>query len=86
MAEPPGDHEHEHVDRYDVDEEHVAAPRAHHVEVGHGAQGGPVDVPGLDALDPEVVGEEHAEDGDALVVVAPGHGPAMTAVTACMTA
>ena len=44
-----------------------------HVKVGQSTHGGPIDHAGLDALDPEVVGEEHAEDGDALVVVGSGH-------------
>ena len=76
MGEPSRDHEDEHVDGDDVDEKHIASPGAHHVEVSHRAEGSPVDVASLDTLDPEIVGEQHAEYGDALVVVAPRHGPA----------
>jgi hypothetical protein len=47
----------------------------HHVKIGQGTKSGPVDCSSLDALDPEVVGEEHAEDGDPLVVVGAGHRP-----------
>ena len=31
----------------------------------------------FDGLDPEVVGEEHAEDGNALVVIRASYGPVM---------
>ena len=47
---------------------------SHHVKVCHSAEGCPVDGAGLYGLDPEVVGEDHAEDGDAFVVVRSGHG------------
>ena len=67
-------HQDENVDGNQVDEEHVASPRRDHVEVGQGAEGRPVDGPSLDALDPQVVGEEHAEDGDTFVIVGAGHG------------
>ncbi len=49
-------------------------PSRHHVEVGQGTPCGPVDRAGLDSLDPQVVGEHEGEDGDALIVVRPGHG------------
>ena len=75
MAEPAGDHEDEYMEGDEVDEEDVAAPGGHHVEVGDAAEAGPVDVARLDALDPEVVGEEHAEDGDGLVIVAASDTP-----------
>ena len=52
VREAAADHEDEDVHGDEVDEEHVAAPRGHHVEVGHGAEGRPVDVASLDALDP----------------------------------
>ena len=44
-----------------------------HVKVGQRGPRGPVHGPGLDSLDPQVVGEHEGEDGDALVVVRPGH-------------
>ena len=47
---------------------------SHHVKVCHSTKGCPVDGAGLYGLDPEVVGEDHAEDGDAFVVVRSGHG------------
>ena len=52
VREAAADHEDEDVHGDEVDEEHIAAPRGDHVEVGHGAEGRPVDVAGLDALDP----------------------------------
>ena len=52
VREAAADHEDEDVHGDEVDEEHVAAPRGHHVEVGHRAEGSPVDVASLHALDP----------------------------------
>ena len=52
VREAAADHEDEDVHGDEVDEEHVAAPRGDHVEVGDGAEGRPVDVASLDALDP----------------------------------
>ena len=47
--------------------------RPYHVKVGERANGRPEDGAGLDRLDPHGVGEEHAEDGDTLVIVGAGH-------------
>lgn len=44
-----------------------------HVEVSERAEGAPQERPRLDGFDPEPVGEQHAEDGDAFVVVGAGH-------------
>ena len=59
----------------DVDEEDISAPGGDHVEVGQRAEGRPVHVARLHRLDPEVVGEQHTEDGNALVIIGPGHRP-----------
>ena len=40
---------------------------AHHVEVSQGTDGRPVHRARVDSLDPHVVGQQHAEDGDACV-------------------
>ena len=76
MAARTSYHDDKDVKGDQVDEKYVAAPGGDHVKVGDGAEGGPVDVSRLDALDPQVVREQHAEDGDALVVVRPGDRPA----------
>ena len=47
--------------------------RPYHVKVGERANGRPEDGAGLDRLDPHGIGEEHAEDGDTLVIVGAGH-------------
>ena len=52
VRESAADHEDEDVHGDEVDEEDVSAPRGDHVEVGHGAEGRPVDVARLHALDP----------------------------------
>ena len=58
---------------YQIDEKNVATPRAHHVEVGQRAPCSPPHTARLHRLDPQPVGEQHAEDGDALVIVAARH-------------
>ena len=75
MWEPAANDQDKDVHGDQVDEEHVAAPGGNHVEVGYGAQGGPVDSSGLYGLDPEVVGEQHAENGDAFIIVWASNGP-----------
>ena len=62
------------MQRDEIDEKYVASPRRHHVEIGEGAGAGPVDGARLDGFDPEGVSEEHAEDGDTLVVIRTGYG------------
>ena len=52
-----------------VDKKDISSPGTDHVEVSNRAETSPVDIASLDTLDPEVVGEEHAEDGDALIVI-----------------
>ncbi len=67
--EPPEDEQDENVQRNQVDDEDVAAPRGHHVKVRQGGPRGPEDGAGLDGLDPQVVSEHEREDGDPFVVV-----------------
>lgn len=58
---------------------HATASRSlYHVEVGHSTKGRPIDLTCLNALNPEVIGQQHAEDGDSLIVVRAGYGPART--------
>lgn len=69
VGEAAGDHEREHVKRNQVDEEHVATPRGDHVEVGERASGRPQHAAGLHRTNPQPVGQEHAENGNAFVIV-----------------
>ena len=64
------------MERDEVDDEDVSSPGGDHVEVSQCRPGSPVDRAGLHCFDPEVVGEHQGEDCDALIVVAPRHGPA----------
>ena len=73
VAEAASNHQDQHVERYHVDEEHIASPGAHHVEVGNAAKGSPVDFASLHAFDPQVVGEQHAKYRNGLVVIAASH-------------
>lgn len=50
-------------------------PPTHHVEVGEGAEGAPEERACLDRLDPQGVGQQHAEYGDTLVVIGTSHRP-----------
>ena len=45
----------------------------YHVEVSESTEGGPEDGACLDSLDPHVVSEQHAEDGNALVIIGASH-------------
>ena len=67
------ENEHEHVQRDEVDDKHVAAPRAHHVHVAERAERTPHNAASLDRLDPQEVGEHEREYGDALVIIGTGH-------------
>ena len=75
MVEATTHHEREHMEGYEVDEKDVSAPGGDHVEIRQWAEGRPVDRAGFDGLDPEVVGEEHAENGDPFIVVRASHRP-----------
>lgn len=66
--EAAGDQQREDVQRDQVDDEDVASPRGHHVEVGQRAHGSPEERAGVDRLDPAVVGEDEGEDGNAFVI------------------
>lgn len=69
MREAPGDDQHKNMEWDEIDEEDVAAPAGDHVEVRKCRASGPEHRSGLHRLDPEVVGEQHAEDRNAFVVV-----------------
>mmetsp|Transcript_17093 Transcript_17093/g.65164 ORF Transcript_17093/g.65164 Transcript_17093/m.65164 type:complete len:372 (-) Transcript_17093:541-1656(-) len=69
-GEAARDHEGEHVNWDHVDDEHVASPRGHHVEVGNRRRGGVQHGAGVYRADPEVEDEEQREDRDTLIVVA----------------
>ena len=73
VREATNDHEHEHVQGYEIYDENVASPCGHHVKVGQGGEYGPEYVACFHALDPQVVGEHEGEYGDALVVVGARH-------------
>ncbi|KAJ8524775.1 hypothetical protein ON010_g16341 [Phytophthora cinnamomi] len=64
-----GEDHHQHVDGDHVDDEHVAAPGRHHVEVRERAGRRPEHGSRVHGLDPEVEDEDEREDGDAFVVV-----------------
>ena len=45
----------------------------YHVKIGESTEGSPEDGASLHSLDPHVVGEQHAEDGNALVIIGASH-------------
>jgi len=61
--------------RDEIDEEDIATPGTDHVEISNTTKTCPVDVARLDALDPEIVGEEHAKDGDGFIVITTSDTP-----------
>lgn len=46
----------------------------HHVEIGQSTDGRPEEGSCLDRFDPHSVSEEHAENGNALVIIGASHG------------
>lgn len=73
MREAARYHQGQDVQWYQIDKEYVTTPWGYHVEVGQGWAGRPENGAWLDRLDPQVVGEEHAEDCNALIVVGTGN-------------
>mmetsp|Transcript_30451 Transcript_30451/g.97155 ORF Transcript_30451/g.97155 Transcript_30451/m.97155 type:complete len:702 (-) Transcript_30451:109-2214(-) len=73
LGEAPGHDEHDRVDGDHVDDEDVAAPGRHHVEVRERRRGRVEHGAGVHRLDPQVEHEEQREDGHALVIVGPAH-------------
>lgn len=71
---PPSDEQHEHIEREEIDDEHVASPRGDHVEVPECGGERPGERSRVDGAHEEVEGEQQREDGDALVVVGAGDG------------
>lgn len=67
------DHQNEHVQWNKIDDEHIASPGRHHIEIAQGAENAPHDRTGLHGLDPQVVSEHQCEYRDTLIVVATGH-------------
>lgn len=66
---PPSDKQHKHIKRDEVDNEHVASPRRHHVEVAERGGERPREGARVDGAHEEVECEQQREDGDTLVVV-----------------
>jgi len=62
------------VQRDQICDEDISAPRADHVAVEQGCESSPHDTPHLHGLDPEVEGVHQQEDGNGLVVIAPRYG------------
>ncbi len=52
-----------------VDQSKCKIRPTHHVKVSQGAPDGPEQGASLDSLDPQPVGEQHAEDGNTLVII-----------------
>ena len=80
-TEPPHADQHKSMQRQQVGDEDVSTPRADHVSIEQRRQGTPHDTADFYRLNPEIKGEDEQEDGNRLVVVAPGH--ATRDVTGC---
>eukprot|EP01136_Pigoraptor_vietnamica_P013960 Opistho-1_new@55558 len=71
---PPHQQKHKRVQRDEIDDEHVAAPRSHHVKVRKRSQRAVEHRPALEGGNPQVVREHEREDRNALVVVRASDG------------
>lgn len=69
-----GDHGEKYEDRNDVDDEGVAAPWSHHVEIGQRWADCPEDWACVAGFQEDVEGEDQCEDGDAFVIVGSSNG------------
>lgn len=67
--------EHEDMERYEVNDEDVAAPGRDHVKVGECTEHRPGNAAGAYRSQPQEVGKEQSEDRNTLVVVAASHRP-----------
>lgn len=63
------DESEQHVDGDDVDDEGVAAPRGHHVEIGKRRPDCPEDAASVAGLEENIKRENEREDGHTLVVI-----------------
>ena len=52
-----------------IDQKDITTPWGDHVKVGKSAWCGPINAAGFDCLDPKPVGEQHAKDSNAFVIV-----------------
>ena len=68
------------MQRQQVCNEDVSAPRADHVSVEESREASPHNASDLDGLDPQVEGEDQEENGDGFVVVAAGDGLVLISV------
>lgn len=73
MGVATDEQQHEHVRRDEINDEDVAAPRRHHVEVAEGAQTAPQHAAGLHGLHPQVEAENQGENRNGLVIVRAGN-------------
>jgi hypothetical protein len=71
---PPSDKQHEHIKRDEIDNEHVASPCRHHVEVPERRGKRPGKRSRVNGAHEEVECEQQREDGDAFIVVGTGDG------------
>ena len=69
MREVPGEHQCQHMQRNQVDQKDITTPWGNHVEVRQCTRCCPHHGSGLHGFDPEVVGQQHTEDGNGFVIV-----------------
>lgn len=68
VAVATSEQESQNVQRNQVNDEHVTTPRADHVEVGQGADDGPVQRTSIHRLDPGVEGQNQRKNGNTFVI------------------
>lgn len=79
MRKTASHHQRNHMQRYQIDEKHVATPRRHHVEICQSRQQTIADRAGLHRFHPQKVCQKHAKDGNAFVVIWTGYRAAYIA-------
>ena len=66
------DHQ-DHINRDDVDDEHITSPRRNHVEITQRTAGRDEQRACIDTLHPQIEGEDHSKDGNSFVIIRAAH-------------
>lgn len=73
MRKPSSGHQRQHMQWNQINEEDVASPRRHHIEIGQRRHCRPQDRSRLHRFYPKVIRQQHTENGNAFVVVGSGN-------------
>lgn len=73
LGNPTNQHHEDHINGNDVDDEHVASPRRHHVEIAQRTARRDEQRARIHRLHPQIEREDHRKDSDRFVIVGTAH-------------